>query len=138
MKKSVFLLVSTLALSLPSFADRCSSTNLIGEWISQTQVALQPSSTCGKAVKNEKTVFTFVTKAGKVSGRGVNETLTRFQNQKSCSPTTKTLKYPFVELYSNGSLGIMSEDGAQVISDCAVSSDRSKLKLGSQLYQRTK
>lgn len=138
MKKSVFVLVSTIVLSIQSVAGNCGSQNLIGEWTSKTELALAPHSVCGKAVKTEKTVFTFVKKAGKFFGSGVNVTVTTFQNQKSCSPMTKTSKYPFVELYSNGSLGIMSEDGAQVISDCAVSSDRSKLKLGNQLYQRTK
>lgn len=138
MKKSVFALASTTILSIQSFAGNCNSHNLIGEWTSKTELALAPHSVCGKAIKNEKTVFTFVNKAGKLSGQGVNVTVTAFQNQKSCSPVTKTLKYPFVELYSNGSLGIMSENGAQVISDCTVSSDRSKLKLGNHLYQRTK
>ena len=138
MKKSVFALASTLVLSIQSFAANCNSQNLIGEWISKTESALAPHSVCGKTIKNEKTVFTFMNKAGKFSGQGVNVTVTAFQNQKSCSPVTKTLKYPFVELYSNGSLGIMSDNGAQVISDCAVSADRSKLKLGNHLYQRTK
>lgn len=138
MKKSVFALASTTILSIQSFAGNCNSQNLIGEWTSKTELALAPHVTCGKTVKNEKTVFAFVTKAGKLSGHGVNITVTAFQNQKSCSPVTKTSKYPFVELYSNGSLGIMSENGAQVISYCTVSSDRSKLKLGNHLYQRTK
>lgn len=138
MKKSVFALVSTTILSTQALAGNCNSQNLIGEWTSKTESALAPHSVCGKTIKNEKTVFTFVNKAGKFSGQGVNVTVTAFQNQKSCSPTTKTLKYPFVELYSNGSLGIMSEVGAQVVSDCTVSSDRSKLKLGNQQYQRTK
>lgn len=138
MKKSVFALGSTIVLSVPSVADYCSSNNLIGEWTNKTELASVPHPTCGETAKNEKTVFTFVNKAGKFSGYGVNVRVTNFKNQTSCSPITKTLKYPFVELYSNGSLGIMSEDGAQVISDCAVSSDRSKLKLGNHLYQRTK
>ncbi len=136
MKKSVFALIATLVLSTPSFAASCNSQNLIGEWTAKTELASAPHSVCGKTVKNEKTVFTFVKKAGKFSGAGVNVTVTTFQ--KSCSPITKTLKYPFVELYSDGSLGIMSENGAQVASDCAVSSDRSKLKLGNHIYQRTK
>lgn len=138
MKNSVFALVSTLILSVPSFAGHCSSSNLVGEWTSKTESALAPHSVCGKTIKNEKTVFTFMNKAGKISGHGVNVTVTAFQNQKSCSPVTKTSKYPFVELYSNGSLGIMSDNGAQVISECTVSSDRSKLKLGNSVYQRTK
>ncbi len=138
MKKSVFALVSILVLFTQSYADNCSSQNLIGEWTSKTELASAPHAVCGKTVKNEKTVFTFVKKAGKFSGSGVNVTVTTFQNQKSCSPVTKTLKYPFVELYSDGSLSIMSENGAQVASDCAVSSDRSKLKLGNHLYLRTK
>ncbi|WP_409479759.1 hypothetical protein [Pseudobdellovibrio sp. HCB154] len=136
--KLVFALVSVTVLSIQSVAGNCNSQNLVGEWTSRTESALTPHSVCGKAVKNEKTVFTFMNKAGKFSGHGVNVTVTAFQNQKSCSPTTKTLKYPFVELYTNGSLGIMSEIGAQVIADCVVSSDRAKLKLGSNLYQRTK
>lgn len=136
--KSVFALVSITILSAPSFAGNCNSQNLVGEWTSKTESALAPHSVCGKTVKNEKTVFTFINKAGKFSGQGVNVTVTAFQNQKSCSPTTKTFKYPFVELYSDGRLSIISEVGAQVISDCAVSSDRSKLKLGNNLYQRTK
>lgn len=135
MKKSVFALVSTLVVSIQSFAGSCDSQNLIGEWTNKTELA-SVHSVCGKAVKNEKTVFTFVKKAGKFSGQGVNVAVTSFQ--KSCSAITKTLKYPFVELYSNGTLGIMSESGAQVISDCSVSSDRTKLKLGNHLYQRTK
>jgi len=138
MKKLVFALVSTLVLSTQSFAGTCDSQNLIGEWTNKTELASAPHAVCGKTLKNEKTVFTFVKKAGKLSGHGVNVTVTTFQNQKSCSPITKTLKYPFVELYSDGSLGIMSEEGAQIVSDCAVSSDRSQLKLGKQLYQRTK
>lgn len=137
MKKSVFALVSALVLSIQSFAGNCGSQNLIGEWTSQTELALAPHSVCGKAVKNEKTVFTFVKKAGNFFGSGVNVTVTTFQSQK-CTSITKTLKYPFIELYSNGSLGIMSEDGAQIISDCAVSSDRSQLKLGNHLYRLTK
>lgn len=136
--KSTLAFVSTFVLSTQSFAGNCDSKNLVGEWTSKTELALAPHSVCGKAVKNQKTVFTFVNKAGKFSGHGVNLTVTTFQNQKSCLPVTKTLKYPFVELSANGNLGIMSEDGAQVISDCALSSDRSKLKLGNTLYQRTK
>lgn len=136
--KSVLALVCTNILSIQAFAGNCNSQSLIGEWTTKTESALAPHAVCGKTVKNEKTVFTFVTKAGKLSGHGANVTVTAFQNQKSCSPVTKTLKYPFVELYSNGTLGIMSDTGAQVISDCIVSSDRSKLKLGSHLYQRTK
>lgn len=138
MKKSVFALVSTTVLSTQALAGNCNSQNLIGEWTSKTESALTPSSTCGKTVKNEKTVFTFTNKAGKFSGQGVIVTVTAFQNQKSCSPVTTTFKYPFVEVYSNGKLGIISEVGAQVVSDCAVSSDRSKLKIGNQQYQRTK
>ncbi|MES2803572.1 MAG: hypothetical protein V4654_13845 [Bdellovibrionota bacterium] len=140
MKKSVFALalIATLVLSIQSFAGNCDSQNLIGEWTNETELASAPHVVCGKAVKNEKTVFTFVKKAGKFSGSGVNVIVTTFQNQKSCSPMTKTLKYPFVQLYSDGSLGIMSDSGAQVASDCAVSSDRSKLKLGNHLYLRTK
>lgn len=136
--KSVFALAITLGMSIPSFAGNCDSQNLIGEWTSKTELALEPHSVCGKAVKNEKTVFTFVKKAGKFSGSGSNVSVKSFQNLKSCPPITKTLKYPSVELYSNGTLGIMSQDGAQVISDCSLSSDRSQLKLSSRLYQRTK
>lgn len=137
MKKSVFVLVSITVLSLQSFAGNCDSQSLIGEWTGKTDLASTPHPVCGNAVKHEKTVFTFVKKAGKFSGSGVNVTVTTYENQK-CSPITKNLKYPFVELYSNGSLGIMSDSGAQAISDCAVSSDRTKLKLGNQVYQRTK
>lgn len=136
--KSICVLAYLTVLSIQSFASNCNSQNLVGEWTSRTESALAPHSVCGKTVRNEKTVFTFMNKAGKFSGHGVNVTVTAFQNQKSCSPTTKTLKYPFIELYSNGSLGIMSEIGAQVVADCMVSSDRAKLKLGSNLYQRTK
>ncbi|MCM2352085.1 MAG: hypothetical protein NDI63_00610 [Pseudobdellovibrio sp.] len=136
--KSVFVLAFTIVLSVQSLAGNCNSQNLVGEWISKTESALAPHSVCGKTIKNEKTIFTFMNKAGKFSGHGASVTVTAFQNQKSCSPVTKTSKYPFVELYSNGSLGIMSDHGAQVISECAVSSDRSKLKLGSNVYQRTK
>lgn len=137
MKKSVFALAAILVLSIPSFAGNCDSQNLIGEWTGKTDLASTPHPVCGKTVKHEKTVFTFVKKGGKFSGHGVNVTVTTYENQK-CSPITKTLKYPFVELYSNGSLGIMSDSGAQAISDCSVSSDRSKLKLSNQQYQRTK
>lgn len=136
--KSICVLAYLTVLSIQSFASNCNSQNLVGEWTSRSESALTPHSVCGKAVKNEKTVFTFTNKSGKFSGYGTKVIVTAFQNQKSCSPTTKTSKYPFVELYANGSLSIMSEIGAQVIADCAVSSDRSKLKLGNDSYQRTK
>jgi hypothetical protein len=71
MKKSVFTLVSFTLLSVQSFADSCGPHNLIGEWTRQTALASTPDAKCGKTLVTEKTVFTFISSGGKVSGHGL-------------------------------------------------------------------
>lgn len=139
MKKSVFTLASVIAISSQSFAGNCGFHNLVGEWTRTTELASTPDPKCGAAVQSEKTIFTFVSKAGgKVSGSGLRVTVKTFKNSNFCSPKTNTFNYPFVELISNGRLSIVSENGAQAISNCDVSSDRSKLKIGNVAYLRIK
>lgn len=138
MKKAVFTSASILVLSSQAFAGNCGFHNLVGEWTRKTELAGTPDVNCGETVETEKTVFTFVNKAGKVQGSGLRVTTRTFQKKVECSPKTKTFKYPYVELISNGSLSIMSENGAQAISDCSVNTDKSKLKIGNNLFLRTK
>ena len=124
-----------MALSISSFAGNCGSHNLVGEWTKKTELAASPDTKCGNSSVSEKTVFTFIYKGGRVSGYGLRSTVKSFQ---SCSSKTSTFSYPNAELSSNGSLSIISQDGAQVISDCDVSADRSKVKISGQVYLRTK
>lgn len=133
--KSGFAFVSIMVLYTQVYAGNCGSHNLVGEWTRETKLAASPDVKCGNAVVTEKTVYTFSYKGGKVSGSGLRSTIKSFQ---SCSSKTNTFSYPNAELSSNGSLSIISQDGAQVISDCDVSSDRSKVKISGQVYLRTK
>ena len=125
-------------MSTSAFAGNCGVHNLVGNWARKTELASTPDAKCGNALKTEKTFFIFVNKGGgKVSGHGLRETIKTFQNQ-NCSPKTTTFKYPSVELISNNGLSIVSENGAQAVSNCDVNTDRSQLKIGNDVYQRTK
>lgn len=139
MKKAVLILTPIFVLSSRSFAGNCGFQNLVGEWTRKTELAAASDAQCGESVESEKTVFNFINKGGgKVLGSGSRVTIRTFQKKTDCSPKSKTFKYPYVELISNGSLSIMSENGAQVISDCNVSTDKSKLKIGNNLFFKTK
>lgn len=137
MKKSVLTFVSVMALSISAFAGNCGFHNLVGEWTKQTILSSTPDAKCGDSKKTERTVFSLSNKGGKVSGLGLRKTIKTFEN-KNCSPKMETFEYPSVELISNGSLSIVSENGAQVVSNCDVNSDRSQLKIGTKIFQRTK
>lgn len=138
MNKSVLVFLSILALAIPVLAGDCGFHNLVGEWTSTTKLASTPDAKCGDVIKTEKTVFVFMNKGGgKVSGNGSRVSTKNYHNQ-NCSPKMTTFRYPSIELISNGDLSIVSENGAQAISTCNVNSDRSQLKIGSEVYQRTK
>ena len=138
MKNTVFTLASVMVLSCQSLAGNCNSNNLVGEWTRQTELGAVPDAKCGEAMEIEKTVYAFVYKNGKVLGSGSRATAKTFKKNSPCAPKTKMFRFPYVELLTNGSLSIMSENGAQAISDCNVSSDRSKVKIGINQYVRTK
>lgn len=136
MKKSALTLALVIVISIPAFAGNCGFHNLVGEWVRKTELASSPDAKCGNSVKTEKTIFVLVNKGGgKVYGHGQRESIKTFQN-KNCSPKMTTFKYPHVELISNGSLSIVSENGAQAVSQCDVNTDRSQLKIGIEVYQR--
>lgn len=126
-----------MALSNSLFAGNCGPHNLVGEWTRKTELAATPDVKCGETIVSEKTVFTFVYQGGKVSGTGSRVTVKSFKD-KVCSSKSKSFAYPHAELISNGSLSIVSEDGAQVISDCDVSADRAKVKISGVVYTKTK
>ena len=124
-----------MALPITSFAGNCGPQNLVGVWISETRLAASPDAKCGNAVVNEKTVYSFTYAGKKVSGSGLRTTVKSFQ---SCAAKTKLFKYPHAELLSSGSLSIVSEDGAQVVSDCVVNADRTQVKISGVVYLKTK
>lgn len=127
-----------MVLSSTAYAGNCTAQNLVGEWTRQTELAAAPDAKCGVAREVEKTVYNFVYKNGKVLGSGSRATAKTFQKNSPCAPKIRTSKYPYVELFANGTLSIVSENGAQAISECHVTSDRSNLKIGIHLYHRTK
>ena len=135
MKKSVIAFTVISVLSIQSFSGNCGPHNLVGEWTRKTELASTPDAKCGNATVSEKTVYTFAYIGGKVSGHGLRSTVKSFQ---SCSAKSNSFKFPHAELLSNGSLSIVSQDGAQVVSDCDVSSDRTKVKISGVLYSKTK
>lgn len=133
MKKSVFTLVTLTVLSAQSFADSCGPHNLVGEWTRQTVLASTPDAKCGETLVTETTVYTFVAVGNEVSGRGVQTSVKSFKNQK-CSSISKPTKHLSATLLSSKKLSLSLGDGAQVIADCDVSSDRSKLKINGNVY----